>query len=157
MTVLIFAFSAALAAANGIFTCTDDVLNITPYQEMAGNYTYRLQQFGLGIFYARAGAGPLGFLTAVTTIAVYFGVTAGLERGLLSALPLPRITGSPVAAHSLMACLLMYFLAFHIVGHLQAKVMFDNMNNTERAMVGLTVSCCCCCCCCCCRRERSAR
>jgi len=133
LIVIVSCFSAALAAITGIATCPADVFNRT--LAPPGNYTPLQNKFGVGIFYARAGAGPLGFLIFVTSVCVYFGVMAGMEKGL-SGLPVPRVTGSPVAAHSLLAIVLLAFLAVHIGGHWAAKVAFDDMTVEERATVG---------------------
>ena len=66
------------------------------------------------------------------------GVTAVMEKGL-SGLPLPRVTGSPIAAHSMLAIVLLVFLGIHIWGHLVAKVAFDDMTIEERSEVGAQV------------------
>ena len=66
------------------------------------------------------------------------GVTAVMEKGL-SGLPLPRVTGSPIAAHSMLAIVLLVFLGIHIWGHLVAKVAFDDMTIEERSQVGAQV------------------
>ena len=62
-------FSAALASISGIATCYVPVLNTT----VPGNYTPNQAAFGVGLFWARAGAGPLGFLVFATSVCVYFG------------------------------------------------------------------------------------
>ncbi len=140
LLVLVFAFSAALGADEGIATCIEPVLNISEAQERAGNYTPLQARFGESVFWARAGAGPLGFLTFVTSVCVYFGVTAGMERGFLAALPLPRVTGSPIAAHSILACMLLVFVVIHVAGHMAAKFSYDAMTPHERNILGHPVS-----------------
>ena len=131
MAVVVLAWSSAIASNIGLATCTVPVMNYS----LHANYTYEQTIFGVGLFWARLGAGPLGFLVFATSVSVYFGVTASAERAL-AGIALPRVTGSPIAAHTFLGTILMVFVFLHVYGHLLAKVAFDKMTLEERAGVG---------------------
>lgn len=135
--LVIVLISIILAAASGIGPCTNTaertVFDVN--YSAANNFTATEQQFGAGIYFARFGAGPLGFLVFILSVSMYFGVIASLEKTFMSSI-LPRVTGSPTALHSMIALVMWVFLIAHIVGHLMAKTAFLSFTDVELSHIG---------------------